>query len=262
MTFNIFYSYFIHFFIFTIIFCIYLNIIHHTTIQNIHYISETDYFGNESINDSCSLKKPFIFKYNSNLDYDSFLNLKFLKLKLYNDSQNYNIPSKKLINFIKNSNIDKPYLTYNNFINIENSDFVNNIHINCLNNAFKPIFNTYSRYDIITGTNNFFTPFLSHNNNSCFYVLISGSIKIALTDYNSFNNMNINDKDIWNYKNNNLIYCKMKSNHVIFIPPYVFNSVKFLSNDVIILALYYDSFSSTISNIYNKITSQISLLKN
>ena len=266
MNFNIIYTYFIHLLIFFIILCIYLNIINHITIQNIHYISETDFNDNDTINQLCSLNKPFIFeKYlTSNLDYDFFLKDKFLNLKLHNNNKTYNISCKKALTLIKNSNIENPYLTYNNFINIKNSNIMSNFNIKSINNVLKPIFNTHSKFDIISGTKKSFSPFLTHNNNSCFFLIISGSIEIAITNYNNYNKLNnLTPNDIWsNKKKRDFVYCKIHKNKTIFLPPYSYNSIKFLTNDVIILALYYDSFSSTILNIYNKITAQINQLKN
>lgn len=261
---NIINTYIFHFFIFVIIFCIYLNIIRHITIQDIHYISETDYHDNYSINQLCSLNKPFIFKYyySSDLDYNFLLNTKYLKLKLYNNKQTYNIPCKKALTLINNSNLDKPYFTYNNSSNINNSEFISNIKN--INSDLQPILKTNSKFDIITGTQNHFTPFISHTNFSCFLFLISGSINVSLINSNLYNKLSPlpDPSNIWikGKKKTNFVYCKMHEKNVLFLPPYVYTSIKFLTKDAVILALYYDTFSSSFYNIFNSISSKI--LKN
>ena len=47
-------------------------------------------------------------------------------------------------------------------------------------------------------------------------------------NFNTSKFNNVNEKDIWNDKNNNLIYCKMKSNNVIFIPVIIYFVIYFI----------------------------------
>lgn len=235
----------IHFIIFISIFIIYCHCLNQTTIKFFNNVYQINFINNENLQNTCSLFKPFVFEYN---DYNisecvNFLqNNNFFKYNVFNmsDKKITTLSYKKFNKFIENNNNN--FYSYNNFFNIS---LLDNYSIKNITNDFVPPFSTFTKFDLIMGSSNSYTPLLSHKNYSCFFILLSGKAKSIVINNTIQNKYNFDKDSIWEKKSSNNIKIKLIKNTVLYMPPYHYNSFNFLTNNTIILAIYFDTITST-----------------
>ena len=244
-------------------------------------IYEFDYINNKNLQDSCDLKQPLLFKYNEinsdfydNVNFENLLNKGSYDVKVkdindyYNENNNVDyivLPLNSSIQLINTDSKSKIFIE-NNHEYIEESGFYNDFHEN--DTFLKPSFTAITKYDIIVGSKNTFTPLRYHTNYRHFLSVNSGKICVKMTSWKSKKYLHeIDDYDnyefrspinVWNndqnqYKNNieklKFIEFNVYPGYILYIPPYWWYSIKFIDeSDNLITTFTYNSIMNCIAN--------------
>lgn len=264
---------FSHIILFFIILIIYLLIIHQFKRSEDMEIYEVDYNNNNDLQTICDLKQPFIFKFDNmdNLNYDSLkqlnqdLNVKDIN-DYYNNINNRDsvlLPSNNTVTLLNTDSKSKYYTEYNYSFVEEN--FLSSYQD--YDNSLKPHFTLKTYYDIITASNNTYTPLTYHMNYRHFILVNSGKIRIKLTPWKSSKYLYINKDydnleftspiDIWNpqekYTNEmkkiKFIEIDILAGNIIYIPSYWWYSIQFIESETVLSSFTYNSIMNCFSNL-------------
>lgn len=245
-------------------------------------IYEFDYVNNKNLQDSCDLKQPMIFKYNE-VNNDFYENITMENLL---DKSSYDVKVKDINDYYieNNNNVDyvvlplsssiqlintdsKPkFFIENNQEYIEESGFYNDFHENDV--FLKPSFTAITKYDIMIGSKNTYTPLRYHTNYRHFLSVNSGKISVKMTSWKSKKYLHeIDDYDnyefrspinVWDnnqnqYKNNmeklKFIEFNVYPGYVLYIPPYWWYSIKFIDDaNNLVTTFTYNSIMNCVAN--------------
>lgn len=250
-------------------------------------IYEIDFTSNKELNESASLKQPFIFHF-SHLD-------SILKKQLANIQDSYSgfeiylketntylstytptsasafLPIRTVATTLQTDQ-EHRYFTSGNQQFIQETGLIKSFQH--LDHLFKPPLSIYTNYDIITGSDKATTPLLYHTFERRFLYIISGSIEIKLTPWrstkyaimykNNYTREYGSSLNVWNpqpefqagYDKMRIQTCRIHEGSIIYIPPYWLYSIKFSyptqnTNLPIIASFDYASPMNLITNIHN-----------
>ena len=258
-------------FIFAIVLFIYLHIYYHIKTSNDLEVFEVSNLSKDRLEEVCNLRQPLTFY----LDINCFDSLSINEIE-----KTYNSFDIKLRDMSGNSNSELYLpLTFNKartvikksniYFSEQNEDFLNEtslIKTFKLNDFFlRPPSLMTSNYDYIMGSSNATTPFrydISYRN---FFVVLDGSITVKVTppknkkylfpycDYDNFEFRS--DVNPWNvqkqYKQDfSKIKCldiNLDKGKLVFIPAYWWYSIKFNSNETIILNFKYKTYMNNLA---------------
>tara|TARA_B110000967_G_C18854913_1_gene546655 strand:- start:237 stop:1184 length:948 start_codon:yes stop_codon:yes gene_type:complete len=262
---------FSHIILFFTILIIYLLIVHQFKRSEDMEIYEFDYNNNDDLQTICDLKQPFIFNFNiiDNLNFNSLnqisdeLNVK--DINDYYNNQNIDsvrLPCNNTITLLKTDSKSKYYTEYNESFVEEN--FLTSYQE--YDNHLKPHFTLTTHYDIITASNNTYTPLMYHTNYRHFILINSGKIRIKLTPWKSSKYLYINKNydnlefsspiDIWNpqdkYANEmnkiKFIEIDILPGNIVYIPSYWWYSIQFVESETVLSSFTYNSIMNCFSN--------------
>jgi hypothetical protein len=271
-------------FIFTVVIFVFIIIIYFHLVQQYKKgedleIYEMDYASNKQLQEICNLKQPITFELKTKelfekLQLDNYNKSFDIKVKLSEDY--YKIPT-NAGDYIKMSmtafegltklSIKTNHFTENNEEYIEDSE-LKPILIN-FDAYLKPQYNfiLQTKYDIMTGQKNAYTPLRFHLNYRNFLVVASGKLTIKLTPWKSYkflHGINNYEKfefyspiDVWNpqpiYNNeiNKLKFLEfdIQEGHILYIPSYWWYSIKYTKDNTILYNITYNSIINIMANI-------------
>ena len=267
------------FFIFIIVLFFYLHIQYEYKMNNDLEVLTSQINNKENFEDICNLKQPTLFKYYNNVYKKKFLYNSFInKYKIFDfNIRNITISNKnnKLLHFPLN--ISKAKKLFQNdkkgiYITENNVELVNEIsfekNINYLSSILEPSFSLNKHIDLLSGSENSFTP-LKYNLNSRFFLYIpNGSVEIKLippkfssylNEYKDYDNYEfVSDINIWNTSKNNIknikkikqLSFKFEEDSILYIPPHWWYSMKF-NKENLVLSLKYSTFINILANLKN-----------
>jgi hypothetical protein len=175
------------------------------------------------------------------------------------------ILSYKSLNHLIESDQKGHIISENNSDAIEEHKDLYNIFYNA-NIYLKPDFTIQTKYDILVGSANAYTPLKYHTNYRHFISVITGKLHVKMTPWKSSKYLNpIKDMenyefrshiDAWNPDNTHTttndkikyIEFDIYPDYCLYIPPYWWYSIKY-SNDNMACAITYNSMMSTLSNL-------------
>lgn len=271
---------FFHLIIFIIIFVVYINIIHLLKTSEDLEIYELDYKDNDYFQEVCNLKQPVTFSYEQiHPEFVNSIDKDFLDLKENNDikikevpdyySEEINnvdyfiLPLKSYLSLIK-SDTHGNYISEDNHFFIEESGCFELYQTN--DDILQPKLSINKKYDLLCGSKNAHSTFKYHNNLRYYLITHSGKIKIKMTPWKSTKYL-YPIKDYYNYEFRSPINVwkpqrkffsemdklkflefELEKGHALYIPPYWWYSIQYTSDDTIVSAFTYDTFTNYIAN--------------
>jgi len=261
--------------IFGIVLFIYLHVLFHLKQSNDLEIYELEDMSKDKLEEVCDIRQPFIFNINEkqlteHINYTHILNnYASYEIKVRNSNDNDNssdvhIPI-SLEHAAKLFNEDKK----SEYFSEKNDEFLRETGINNKikrhDEFLKPYMSLNSKYDILFGSKNSFTPFKYEINYRNYIYLTEGSAEIKLAPPCSIKYLSPeHDYDLfefkspinpWNpaaeYQNDfNKVKCinyTLSADKILFIPAYWWYSIKFNEPNTSISCFYYGTYMSNIS---------------
>lgn len=250
-----------------------MHIIFHLKTSNDYEIYQLDDVRKEKLDDICDLRQPVVFNYNSSLvekcslnmlqnDYHS-LDLHIRDITDYDDNSEFFIPL-TLSNSLQllNSDSNSKYITERNFDFIKESGMIKNYKEN--DNLLKPYGSVTCKYDLLSGSNNSFTPLRYEMNYRNYYLVTQGKVTVKMTppcntkylqiqkDYDNFefrteiNPWNCQDKYLSEFQKVRFVDIVLTPGMILNIPAYWCYSIKF-SNQTFLCNLKYRTLLNNIS---------------
>ena len=276
-------EFYFHFIIFCIILFLYIHIIHQYKRSEDLEIYEMDYTSNSHLQEVCDIKQPILFEYKSinpkfyeTITYDDLLNDKF---------SNYDIRVKETEDYYNSDNsVDYVVLSYSSGTNLmksdpksayfteNNEDFIEESGLKKIwesnDENLKPNFSVQTKYDIMLGSRNSFTPLRYHTNFRHYLSVHSGKIHVKMTPWKSTKYLyQIKDFETYEFRSPiNVWKPQDKYRHemnkikflefdvipgfVLSIPPYWWYSIQFDKGDDTLVSVFtYNTVMNTISNL-------------
>lgn len=269
--------------IFVLVLIFYIHITHHYKKSEDLEIYETDYTNKTHINEVCNLKQPVLFEFKSICpeiyekinketmeEYyeDLEMNVKDTDEYLDEDRDKSGvILSYKSLNRLIESDQKGHIISESNSDAIEENKELYNVFFNA-NPYLKPDFTIQTKYDILVGSSNAYTPLKYHTNYRHFISVITGKLHVKMTPWKSSKYLNpVKDMenyefrspyDVWNpNEKHKSITEKIKfvefdiyPNYCLYVPPYWWYSIKYSNdNDNFACGITYNSIMSTLSNL-------------
>ena len=260
--------------IFSIVLFLYLHIFFHLKTNDDLEIFEISSPSKERLEEICDLRQPIIFNYDIQ---------KFSVLNKENINKNYgqfDIKIRNTLDLQSDTELFLPIILkdglklldsdqHNKFITENNEEFLEETSLiktfNTNDEFLRPNMMASNNYDYILGSKDSITPFRYDMNYRNYFIVLSGSVKIKMTqpksgkylypinDYDSFefrspiNPWNVQDK----YKNDfSKIKCMevtLEPGKIIFIPAYWWYSIKFEDNKTEVLSFKYRTYMNTVA---------------
>jgi len=270
--------------LFLIILFLYIHIIHQLKKGEDLEIYEMDYMSNEHLQEVCDIKQPVLFEYQSVVpaffehitpeNLDNFSGSHDIKIKDIQDywksdeSVDYVILPYQSGRTLMSSDTQSNYFTENN------EDFVDDSGLNKIfkeNDEFlKPYMTLQTKYDIMTGSANVYTPLRYHTEYRKFLCVMSGKIRVKMTPWKSKKYL-YPTRDFENYEFKSPINAwkpqrkylhemdkikwlefDVQPNHVLYIPPFWWYSIQYSDTpDNFICGITYNSIMNCVTNIPN-----------
>ena len=270
--------------LFLIILFLYIHIIHQLKKGEDLEIYEMDYMSNEHLQEVCDIKQPVLFEYQSVVP--AFFEHITLE-NLDNFSGSHDIKIKDIQDYWKSDeSVDYVILPYqsgrtlmssdtqSNYFTENNEDFVDDSGLNKIfkeNDEFlKPYMTLQTKYDIMTGSANVYTPLRYHTEYRKFLCVMSGKIRVKMTPWKSKKYLyTIRDFDNYEFKSPVNIWKPQRKylhemdkikwlefdvqpNHVLYIPPFWWYSIQYSDTpDNLICGITYNSIMNCVTNIPN-----------
>jgi hypothetical protein len=267
--------------IFVIIVILYLHLVQQYKKGEDLEIYEMDYLDNKQLQEICELKQPVLFKFN-NIEKTFFngirpdtLNGSYeLKIKdiddYYHESKEHVGEHVKMTLFafdkLMKSDVKSIYFTENNDEFIEDTGLNNTF--SKLDTYLKPQYSIIlqTKYDIMFGSKNAYTPLRYHLNYRNFIAVTSGKISIKMTPYKSYKFLHPNknydnyefysDINVWKPQPKYLhemeklkfLEFEVQSGCIVYIPSYWWYSIKYTEEHTILTSVVYNSAMNIISN--------------
>lgn len=271
----------LHLFIFLIILFLYIHITSQYKRSEDLEIYEMDYTTNSHLQEVCDVKQPVLFGYEEvspefidSLNMDLLLKngAKDVKLKESNDYYNENIEAVEyvVLSFVSSSQLMSTDEKAAYFIE-NNEDFISESEVYSLfqsnDSILKPSFTAQTKYDLLSGSKNAFTPLRYHTGYRKFYCVTSGKITVKMTPWKSHKYLyTVKDYDnyefrspinVWKTQEKYLhemdkisfLEFDVKKGSILYIPPYWWYSIKFSAEKTIVCDFTYNSFMNCASNI-------------
>ena len=254
--------------IFTTVLFFYLHIIYHLKKSNDLEIYEINTPTKNELEEICNYRQPVIFDYNN--DSSNNINLDLLVCNF--PSFDLNVRNTK-----SNPSEEEMYIPYkikdlfsvfendkdNKYITEDNEDFINESgtvkYLKYNDTLIRPYFMVYSKYDLLSGSNNSRTPLRYNLYYRNYLHVINGSIKIKLAPPNSikylsevkdYDNYEFrSDIDVWDIENNDtlnkvkFLQVNLQKDQLIYIPSYWWYSIEYDSKSLLVNYNYHTSMS-------------------
>ena len=271
-----------HIILFILILFIYLHMVYQYKKSEDMEIYEMDYISNSQLADVCCIKQPVLFRYNNinpefyksiNHEHLDILDPYYVKVKDIRDYYKDDIDSVDYTNItfrsasgLMDTDSNSSYFTENNFNIIDEAGLLNVFKDNDM--YFKPPLTAVTKYDILAGSKNTYTPLRYHTNERYMLSVMSGKISIKMTPWKSckylYPNKDYDMHEFWSPVNiwkpqhkylNEMDKMKclefdVNAGYVICIPPYWWYSIKYDNNpETFITAFTYNSVMNCVANI-------------
>lgn len=247
-------------------------------------IYETDFTSNKELNDSANLKQPFLFSFSN---YDSVL--KDIPLRqLVSDYGSFDVfvkdnrdyyadkPCNSIVlsltaaETLMKTDPDAKYYSDGNQYFIEETGIQK--YYQQLDKYLKPVFNVFSKYDVMFGSVGATTPLIYHTYERRYLYITSGKMQVKMTPWRSTKYAVINKNyreyefssplNVWKPQSHYSGFNKMKfldftvyPGHVLFVPPFWHYSIQFVKEEKeenhLIHVLNYGSAMNILSNAFN-----------
>ena len=259
--------------IFVIVLFIYLHIFYHLKVSNDLEVFEVSNLSKERLEEVCNLRQPFSFY----LDINCFDNLQINRIKKLYSSFDVKIREK---DFNKNAELYIPISfkksrliidcdTSSNYFSEDNQEFLNETSLIKdfkINDYFlRPSYLMSKHYDYLMGSTGSITPLRYDICYRNYFLLINGDATIKVTppknskylysdkDYDNFEFRS--PLNLWNiqkqYKNDftkvKSLDIKLDKGKIVFIPAYWWYTIKYNSNDALILNFKYKTYMNNIA---------------
>jgi len=252
-------------------------------------IYEMDYSNNTHLQEICEIRQPVLFQFQHKLFQDiSPKNIaKYgsydVKIKDTNDYYNQSEKSNDTDKRSQINSVDSVTLSLNStikllendtaahFISENNDDFLEETgqlrNIQTVDPFLKPVFNIYTKYDLLFGSQNAVTPLRYHNYYRQFLCITSGKIHVKMTPWKSSKYLTP-VKDYENYEFRSPIHptkplaqfindfektkfleFDVKEGYVLYIPPYWWYSIQYIDPDTFACSVSYSTVMNCVSNL-------------
>jgi len=247
-------------------------------------IYETDFTSNRELNDSANLKQPFLFSFSNYdsvlkdiplrqlvLDYGSFDVFVKDNRDYYTDKPcNSIVLSLTAADSLIKTDPDAKYYSDGNQHFIEETGIQK--YYAQFDKYLKPVFNVFSKYDVIFGSAGVTLPLIYHTYERRYLYVTSGKIQVKMTPWRSTKYAVINKNyreyefssplNVWKPQPQYSGFNKMKfldftvyPGHVLYVPPFWHYSIQFLKEENeenhLVHVLNYGSAMNGLSNTFN-----------
>lgn len=272
-----------NFILFGIVLIMYLHIIHHLKTSEDLEIYEMDYTNKSHLQEVCDVKQPVLFEYNSispdfykeitneKLEITNMHDIKIKDIKDYysDDSSttvDYIVLPLQSANKLLKSDTHSSYFTENNHEFIEDANLYQYFHEN--DELIKPNNSVITKYDVIMGSSNTYTPLRYHTDCRRFISTMNGKITIKMTPWksnkylypnNDYENYEFTSPvNVWSpqkkYKNeiNKMQFLEfdIMPGFMLYIPPYWWYSIKFTGGaDTLVTGFTYNTVMNCLANL-------------
>ena len=253
-------------------------------------IYEMDYSNNTHLQEVCEIRQPILFQFQHKLFQDispkNIAKYGSYDVKIKDTNDYYNNHSEKSNDADKKSQInsvDSVTLSLNStikllendtsahFISENNDDFLEETgqlrNIQTVDPFLKPVFNIYTKYDLLFGSQNAVTPLRYHNYYRQFLCITSGKIHIKMTPWKSSKYLTP-VKDYENYEFRSPVHptkplaqyindfektkfleFDVKEGYVLYIPPYWWYSIQYIDPATFACSISYSTVMNCVSNL-------------
>jgi len=241
-------------------------------------IYETDFTNNKELNDSANLKQPFIFSFSNfdNMLKDISLIPDYGSFDVFvKDNRDYyaDKPSNSIVltlnaaDSLMKTDPDEKYYSDGNQHFIEETGIQK--YYNQFDKYLKPMFNVFSKYDVIFGSAGVTTPLIYHTYERRYLYLTSGKMQVKMTPWRSTKYMIVNKdyreyefsspQNVWKPQPPYTGFQKMKfldftvhPGHILYVPPFWHYSIQFMKDENNLVHVFnYGSVMNVLSNVFN-----------
>ena len=239
-------------------------------------IYEMDFLNNEHLQEICEIKQPVLFEFKQITPdfFDSSIissvnpstNIKIKDVKDIHTGENITLPFQSA-DRLMNTDSKSRFYSENNDELIED---ISSTKLSSLNKYFQPTFTVNTKYDVMFGSKNAYTPMRYHTNYRQFICVNSGKIHVKMTPWKSRKYLHPENDyyfyefrspiDVWNpqpkYLNEmdkiKFLEFDVNNGYVLYIPPYWFYSIKYSNEpDNAIVGITYNSAMNFVANVPN-----------
>jgi hypothetical protein len=276
-------TFFINFFLFLIVLFLYIHITAQFKKSEDLEVYEMDYSDNTHLQEVCDVKQPVLFEFkniipdffekmNSDTIDDSYDVSDYdLKIKETDDYYNENIESVDYLVLpfrssqkLLTSDTNNRYFTENNDDFVVESGMVKQFQ-RC-DVYLKPSRVVQTKYDILMGSKDVYTPLRYHTLYRHFLSVNSGKITVKMTPFKStkylypnhdFENYEfLSPVNVWKPQKKYLhemdklkfLEFDVYAGSVLYVPPYWWYSIKYVENDTLVCGFTYNSIINCVAN--------------
>ena len=267
--------------VFVIIFFLYLHIMdQYKTSQDLE-IYEMDYTNPVYLQEVCNIRQPVLFEFRRKICPRIF-NAVRMDILCDKDIKSPLVCVKDVDDYWKMETVECVPLSFNTFRTLANTDskshyytdnnglwvdetFVRN-EAEKLDEFLKPDLSVYRRYDLLMGSEGCPTPLQYHNRYRRYMVVLSGKIRVKMAPWKSHKCLHVvKDYDNYEFRSKINVWTPQPSynaemeqikfiefdvheGYVLYIPPYWWYSIQFVTSDALLLSISYDSAMSILAN--------------
>jgi len=275
-------NYFFNILIFLMVLFLYIHIAAQLKTSEDLEIYEMDYTNNQNLQEICELKQPVLFDFKpisptfyENITSD-FIEEHASQDVIVKDIQDYDhvadsvdsiVLSAESATGLMKTDTRSRYFTENNHEFIEETSAYEQFYEN--DSLLKPMFSVVTKYDIMFGSDNTYTPLRYHTDSRRFISTQSGKIKVKMTPWKStkylYPNRDFHNYEFWSPVNiwkPNAKYRKeldkmkflefdVEPGYVLYIPSYWWYSIQFSEPDTLATSFQYNTIINCVSNARN-----------